>query len=159
MFEAINFVKITKESLYKTHSLACFLARRDTPVAATLQRKSFGGIIFVIITKKITKIIVPGNYFVIMSARMVRPKSFLAPPFCWTKFPKKVANLKRSFRNLIEICPEIRPEIFRAFLAGRKVLPKHFTRFFPSEMSNFKSKSKSNFTNNFTNILLQAWQP
>ena len=41
-FEAINFVKITKESLYKTNSLACFLARRETPVAATLQRKSFG---------------------------------------------------------------------------------------------------------------------
>ena len=40
-------------------------------MAATLQRKSFGGIIFVIITKKITKIIVPGNYFVIISARMV----------------------------------------------------------------------------------------
>ena len=70
-FEAINFVKITKQSLYKTNSLACFLAKRDTPVAATLQRKSFGGIIFVIITKKITKIIVSGNYFVIISARMV----------------------------------------------------------------------------------------
>ena len=40
-------------------------------MAATLQRKSFGGIIFVIITKKITKIIVSGNYFVIISARMV----------------------------------------------------------------------------------------
>ena len=70
-FEAINFVKITKQSLYKTNSLACFLAKRDTPVAATLQRKSFRGIIFVIITKKITKIIVSGNYFVIISARMV----------------------------------------------------------------------------------------
>ena len=42
---AINFVKITKESLYKANSLACFLAKRDTPVAATLQRKSSGGII------------------------------------------------------------------------------------------------------------------
>ena len=40
-------------------------------MAATLQRKSSGGIIFVIITKKITKIIVSGNYFVIISARMV----------------------------------------------------------------------------------------
>ena len=27
MFGAINFVKITKESLYKTNSLACFLAK------------------------------------------------------------------------------------------------------------------------------------
>ena len=64
-FEAINFVKITKQSLYKTNSLACFLAKRDTPVAATLQRKYFGGIIFVIISKKITKIIVARNCFVI----------------------------------------------------------------------------------------------
>ena len=40
-------------------------------MAATLQKKSFGGIISVIITKKITKTIVSGNYFVIISARMV----------------------------------------------------------------------------------------
>ena len=40
-------------------------------MAATLQRKSSGGIIFVIITKIITKEIVPRNYFVIISARMV----------------------------------------------------------------------------------------
>ena len=40
-------------------------------MAATLQRKSFGGIIFVIITKKITIIIVSGNHFVIILARMV----------------------------------------------------------------------------------------
>ena len=40
-------------------------------MAATLQRKSSGGIIFVIITKKLTKIIVSGNYFVIISASMV----------------------------------------------------------------------------------------
>ena len=70
-FGAINFVKITKESLYKANSLACFLANRDRPVAATLQRKCSGGINFVIITKIITKIIVPRNYFVIISARMV----------------------------------------------------------------------------------------
>ena len=70
-FGAINFVKITKESLYKANSLACFVAKRDTPVAATLQKKSSGGIIFVIITKIITKENVPRNYFVIISARMV----------------------------------------------------------------------------------------
>ena len=35
-------------------------------MAATLQRKSSGGIIFVIITKIITKEIVPRNYFVII---------------------------------------------------------------------------------------------
>ena len=40
-------------------------------MAATLQRKSSGGIIFVIITKITTKIIVPRNYFVIISAMMV----------------------------------------------------------------------------------------
>ena len=54
-FGAINFVIITKESLYKANSLACFLAKGDPPVAATLQRKSSGGIISVIITKIITK--------------------------------------------------------------------------------------------------------
>ena len=51
-FEAMNPVKITKQSLYKTDSLACFLTKSDTPVAATLQRKYFGGILFVITTKK-----------------------------------------------------------------------------------------------------------
>ena len=40
-------------------------------MAATLQRKCSGGINFVIITKIITNIIVSGNYFVIISARMV----------------------------------------------------------------------------------------
>ena len=40
-------------------------------MAATLQRKCSGGINFVIITKIITKMIVPRNYFVILSARMV----------------------------------------------------------------------------------------
>ena len=40
-------------------------------MAATLQRKSSGGIIFVIDTKIITKENVPRNYFVIFSARMV----------------------------------------------------------------------------------------
>ena len=72
-FGAINFVKITKESLYKANSLACFVAKRDTPVAATLQRKSSGGIIFNY--KIITKGNVPRNYFVIISARMVAVKA------------------------------------------------------------------------------------
>ena len=40
-------------------------------MAATLQGKSSGGIIFVIITKLTTKENVPRNYFVIISARMV----------------------------------------------------------------------------------------
>ena len=62
-FGTINFAKITKQSLYKASPFACFLANRDKPVAATLQRKCSGGIIFVIITKIITKIVVPRNYF------------------------------------------------------------------------------------------------
>ena len=70
-FGTISFVKVTKQSLYKANSFARSLANRDKPVAATLQRKSFGGIISVIITKIISKIIVPRNYFVIVSARMV----------------------------------------------------------------------------------------
>ena len=40
-------------------------------MVATLQRKCSGGIVFVILTKIFTKIIVPRNYFVIISARMV----------------------------------------------------------------------------------------
>ena len=40
-------------------------------MAATLQIKCSGGIIFGTITKIITKIFVPRNRFVIMSARMV----------------------------------------------------------------------------------------
>ena len=54
-FGAINFVITTEESLYKANSLACFFAKGDPPVAATLQRKSSGGVIFVVITKIITK--------------------------------------------------------------------------------------------------------
>ena len=73
MFGAFNFVIITKESRYKANSLACFLAKRDPPVAATLQRISSGVIISVMITKIITKEIAPRNYFVIISARMVLP--------------------------------------------------------------------------------------
>ena len=42
-------------------------------MAATLQRKSSGGIIFVITTKIITKENVARNSFVIISARMVHP--------------------------------------------------------------------------------------
>ena len=69
-FGTINFLKIAKQSLYKADSFACSLANRDKPVASTLQRKCSGGMIFVIITE-ITKVIVPRNYFVIISARMV----------------------------------------------------------------------------------------
>ena len=57
-------------------------------MAATLQRKSSGGIIFVIITKIITKENVPKNYFVIISARMVGVSHgasvwLLIPAFLW----------------------------------------------------------------------------
>ena len=107
-FEAINFVKITKQSLYKTNSLACFLAKRDTPVAATLKRKSFGGILFVIITKKITKIIVSGNYFVIISARMVQPpfaaRSCDSLPACCRLFAMLGARTC-SKTSISYICP------------------------------------------------------
>ena len=59
------------KSLHKADSWAGFLAKRDTPVAATLQRKSFGRTILLIIAKIITKKTVWRNYFVIISARMV----------------------------------------------------------------------------------------
>ena len=59
--------KIAKQSLYKTNSFACSLANRDKPVAATLQRECSGGMSFVMLTKIITKIVVPRNYLVIPS--------------------------------------------------------------------------------------------
>ena len=61
---AIYFVDITKESLYKANSLACFLAKRDTPAAATLQR-TFSGGSFSESYKHYYKN-VPGKYFVII---------------------------------------------------------------------------------------------
>ena len=54
-FGTITFVKLTKQSLYKANSFASSLANMDKPVAATLQRKWYGGIIFAIITKIVTK--------------------------------------------------------------------------------------------------------
>ena len=69
-FGTSNFVKITKQSLYKANYFACSLANRDKPVAATLQRKCSGGIKFAMVTKIITKNI-PRNYVVIISARML----------------------------------------------------------------------------------------
>ena len=49
-FSTVNFVKMTKQSLCKANSFACSLANRDEPVAATLQRKCSGRIIFIIVT-------------------------------------------------------------------------------------------------------------
>ena len=103
-FGTINFVKITKQSLYKANSFACSLANKDKPVAATLQRQCSGGILFVMLTKIITKIIVSWNYFVIVSARMVKAVGLRvpAPP---TKYktplkpkytPKYAPNLSRN---------------------------------------------------------------
>ena len=60
-----------KKKLYKTNLQACFLAKRDTPLAATLQRKSSGGIHFAKIAKMIRKEVVPRNYLVTILARMV----------------------------------------------------------------------------------------
>ena len=53
----------------------------------------------------------------------------LRPPFCWAKFPKKVAKFETMFpkflRNLLWNLPRNSPRFFaRPFLAGRKVLPK-----------------------------------
>ena len=73
----INFVKIANQSLCKANSFACSLANRDKPGAATLQRKWSGGIILVIVTKSITKIIVPRNYFVVVSARILEDRNLL----------------------------------------------------------------------------------
>ena len=67
-------VQITKQSLYKANFFGCSLANRDKPVAATLQRKCSGGNPSAIITTIITKESLPNNYFLIISARMVKCK-------------------------------------------------------------------------------------
>ena len=80
--------------------------------------------------------------------------NLLAPPFCSTKFPKKKKKSRDIGNEVSKIfseicsktCPEILPEISRAFLASGEVLPQYLTWFFPSEISNCKSNSKSNFT-------------
>ena len=64
-----NYKRITLQSKF----LGLFLVKRDLPVAATLQRKSSGGIIFVIITKIITKEIVPRTYFIMISGGYIPP--------------------------------------------------------------------------------------
>ena len=97
-FGAINFVIITKESLYKANSLACFLAEGDPPVTATLQRKCSGRIIFVIITKIITKEIVPRNYFVIILARMV-----IFSGWTWSWYPN-FSSLQANFKHNFKLC-------------------------------------------------------
>ena len=55
MFWRNSFVKMTRQSLYKAKSLACSLANMDTPVAATLQIKSSGGMILVGAAKLLSK--------------------------------------------------------------------------------------------------------
>ena len=75
--------------------MACFLANRETPLATTLQRKSSCRIIFVKVTKIITKQFVPRNYFVTILTRMVtNQKSFRNPnPYCLgEKHPRTTGN-------------------------------------------------------------------
>ena len=71
MFWRNYFCKNCNTSTLQSKILGLFLAKRNTPVAATSQRKSSGWIIFVIVTKIIIKENVPRNYFVIILARMV----------------------------------------------------------------------------------------
>ena len=51
----------------------------------------------------------------------------LASPSAERSFWRKARNLKQSFQNLLRNLPRIHPKISSAFLAGRKVFPKHFT--------------------------------
>ena len=51
---------------------------------------------------------------------------YLALPFCWTKFPRKIEIWNEVSEIFSEICSEIRPEIRPA---GRKILKPNFTRF------------------------------
>ena len=70
-FGAIDFVKNSKESLYKTNSLPC-CCKKGHPSGSNITKKIFWWYYFVILTNIITKEKVPRNYFVIMSARTVK---------------------------------------------------------------------------------------
>ena len=72
MFWRNYICKTYKRITLQSKFLDLFLAKRDTPLAATLQRKSSGGIMYVIITKNVTKEKFPRNCFVIILARMVK---------------------------------------------------------------------------------------
>ena len=70
---------------------------------------------------------------------------------------KKSRNFETKFPKCL---PKFAPKFALKFslkfpVLFWQVLPPNFTRFFPLEISNVKSDSKSNFTN----TLLQAWQP
>ena len=64
---------------------------------------------------------------------------------------KKTQNLKQSYRK----CPEIRPDISSALLAGRKVFPPMSPDSSPSDISDFQSNVTKTFHN--TLLTLQAW--
>ena len=76
---------------------------------------------------------------------MVAPPSLdtvdLTPSFCWTKLPKKDAKFETKSPKIVpKFAPKFAPKFWgAAFLAGRKVLPPNFTRYFTSEISNYKS--------------------
>ena len=86
-FRCKNCKTITSQSKFLG---ASSLATRDTPVAATLQRKSSGGSKFVTTTEIITKENVPRNYVVAISARMV----FLTIPVIPTQAALKGTELR-----------------------------------------------------------------
>ena len=53
------------------------------------------------------------------------PQIILAPPFCWTKFPKKVAKFETKFPKFFsEIRSEIRPKNFVLSWQVEKSSPK-----------------------------------
>ena len=57
--------------------------------------------------------------------------SVLAPPFCWTKFPKIVAKLKRSFRNFLRNLLRNSPRNVSCFPGRYKSPPTKFHQIFP----------------------------
>ena len=71
-FGTINFVIVTKRTLYKANSFACSLAKQVQTCGSNIAKKMLWWNYFcVAITKIITKENVPRNGFVIISARMV----------------------------------------------------------------------------------------
>ena len=91
-------------------------------MAATLQRKLSGGIIFVIVTKIVTKIVVPRNYVVVLSARMVTQVVLVSPvsneglklrsenvclPYLWVRLAETTAIVGKTQTRKSSISPKV----------------------------------------------------
>ena len=128
---------ITKQSLYRANSFACSLANRDKPVAAALQRRCTGGINCLTITKTITKIIVPRNYLVIISARMVHRLIELYSNYHYTQNDNRtdVYYFRITFGNSCSVITE--PNCFWNYLVSVRSVSRGLLNPLPNCFGNY----------------------